>query len=145
MRRYLAFGLLALTAIFASQCTAQAARAKNSIVFLGDGAGVSSLNAASVYGYNRPQAFFTQSLPGVALADTSTATQWVTDGSAGATAIATGMKTRNASMHSLRKDRSAGPGTRLCSCGASTCISECSRLRAAVFRFYRNSSDTLAS
>src|SRR5579864_6219086 len=95
MKRRFVFGLLALTAVFASQCTAQAARAKNIIIFMGDGTGVSSLNAASIYGYNKPQALFIQNLPGIALADTSTATQWVTDGSAGATAIATGVKTNN--------------------------------------------------
>jgi alkaline phosphatase len=75
---------------------AQTTRAKNVIIFMGDGTGVSSLNAASIYGYNRPQALYIQSFPGIALADTSTATQWVTDGSAGATAIATGVKTNNA-------------------------------------------------
>jgi alkaline phosphatase len=74
---------------------AQTTRAKNVIIFLGDGTGVSSLNAASIYGYNRPQALYIQSFPGIALADTSTATQWVTDAAAGATAIATGVKTNN--------------------------------------------------
>lgn len=74
---------------------AQATGAKNVIVFMGDGTGVSSLNAASIYGYDRPQALYIQSFPGIALADTSTATQWVTDGGAGATAIATGVKTNN--------------------------------------------------
>jgi alkaline phosphatase len=72
-----------------------ASLAKNVIIFMGDGTGLSSLNAASIYGYNKPQALFIQSLPGIALSDTSTATQWVTDGGAGATAIATGVKTSN--------------------------------------------------
>jgi alkaline phosphatase len=76
-------------------CLAQAGHAKNIIIFMGDGTGISSLNAASIYGYNRPQALYIQSLPGLALADTSTATQWVTDGGAGTTAIATGVKTNN--------------------------------------------------
>jgi alkaline phosphatase len=76
--------------------TAQSvAPAKNVIIFMGDGTGLSSLNAASIYGYNTPQSLFIQSLPGLALSDTSTATQWVTDGGAGATAIATGVKTNN--------------------------------------------------
>ncbi len=96
MTRRSAFGLLVLTVLLASQCMAQNDHAKNIIIFMGDGTGVSSLNAASIYGYNKPQSLFIQSLPGVALADTSTATQWVTDGSAGATAIATGVKTNNA-------------------------------------------------
>jgi alkaline phosphatase len=88
----LALGLAASTLSGTAQ---SAASAKNVIIFIGDGTGLSSLNAASIYGYNKPQALFIQSLPGIALADTSTATQWVTDGGAGATAIATGVKTSN--------------------------------------------------
>jgi alkaline phosphatase len=95
MRIHPAFAVLMLAVAISSQCVAQAARAKNIIIFMGDGTGVSSLNAASIYGYNMPQALYIQSLPGVALSDTSTATQWVTDGGAGATAIATGVKTNN--------------------------------------------------
>ena len=86
---------LAVVVVLASQCFAQSAKAKNIIIFMGDGTGVSSLNAASIYGYDKPQSLYIQSFPGVALADTSTATQWVTDGGAGATAIATGVKTNN--------------------------------------------------
>jgi alkaline phosphatase len=71
------------------------AQAKNVILFIGDGAGVSSLNAASIYGYGKPQALYMQRMPHLALADTSSAREWVTDGSAGATAWATGVKTRN--------------------------------------------------
>jgi alkaline phosphatase len=74
---------------------AQSGSAKNVIIFLADGTGVSSLNAASIYGYDKPQSLYIQSFPGIALADTSTATQWVTDGGAGATAVATGVKTNN--------------------------------------------------
>jgi YVTN family beta-propeller protein len=69
--------------------------AKNVILFIGDGAGVSSLNAASIYGYGRAQALYMQSMPHVALADTSTAREWVTDAAAAATAWATGRKGRN--------------------------------------------------
>jgi alkaline phosphatase len=83
---------LAVVVALASQCFAQSSKAKNVIIFMGDGTGVSSLNAASIYGYDKPQSLYIQSFPGVALADTSTATQWVTDGGAGATAIATGVK-----------------------------------------------------
>jgi alkaline phosphatase len=89
------FTILGLTIALAATSSAQSGLAKNVIIFMGDGTGVSSLNAASIYGYNRPQALYIQSFPGVALADTSTATQWVTDGGAGATAIATGTKTNN--------------------------------------------------
>jgi alkaline phosphatase len=95
MARGFALATLAVIAVLASQCFAQSSKAKNIIVFLGDGTGVSSLNAASIYGYNKPQSLYIQSFPGVALADTSSATRWVTDAGAGATAIATGVKTDN--------------------------------------------------
>jgi alkaline phosphatase len=70
-------------------------QAKNVILFIGDGAGVSSLNAASIYGYGKPQALYIQKMPHLALADTSTAKEWVTDGAACASAWATGHKGRN--------------------------------------------------
>jgi alkaline phosphatase len=70
-------------------------RAKNVILFVGDGAGISSLNAASIYGYGKPQALYLQQMPHLALADTSSAKEWVTDGAACASAWATGYKTRN--------------------------------------------------
>jgi alkaline phosphatase len=65
------------------------------ILFVGDGAGVSSLNAASIYGYGKARALYLQKMPNLALADTSTAKEWVTDGAACASAWATGHKTRN--------------------------------------------------
>jgi alkaline phosphatase len=95
MARRSALAAFVISVVLAGQCFAQSSKAKNIIIFMGDGTGVSSLNAASIYGYNKPQALYIQSFPGVALADTSTATQWVTDGGAGATAIATGVKTNN--------------------------------------------------
>jgi alkaline phosphatase len=95
MLRCSALAAFVITVALASQSFAQSSKAKNIIIFMGDGTGVSSLNAASIYGYNKPQSLYIQSFPGVALADTSTATQWVTDGGAGATAIATGIKTNN--------------------------------------------------
>jgi alkaline phosphatase len=95
MFRPSALAAFVITLVLAAQSFAQSSKAKNIIIFMGDGVGVSSLNAASIYGYNKPQSLYIQSFPGVALADTSTATQWVTDGGAGATAIATGVKTNN--------------------------------------------------
>ena len=65
------------------------------ILFIGDGAGVSSLNAASIFGYGEPRSLYIQSMPHLALADTSTAKEWVTGGAACASAWATGRKTRN--------------------------------------------------
>ena len=70
-------------------------QARNVILFVGDGAGISSLNAASIYGYGKPQALYLHRMPHLALADTSTAKEWVTDGAACASAWATGHKTRN--------------------------------------------------
>jgi len=58
------------------------AQAKNVILFIGDGAGISSLNAASIYGYGKARALYIQKMPNLALADTSTAKEWVTDGAA---------------------------------------------------------------
>ncbi len=83
------------TAFFATPAFSQA---KNVILFIGDGAGISSLNAASIYGYGKPQALYVQKMPYLALADTSSAKEWVTDGAACASAWATGHKTRNGVM-----------------------------------------------
>jgi YVTN family beta-propeller protein len=68
---------------------------KNIILFVGDGVGVSSLNAAGIYGYGKPQALYLQKMPHVALVDTSTTKEWVSDAAASATAWATGYKGRN--------------------------------------------------
>src|SRR5215475_8870639 len=86
--------MLAMAAMVAAAAPAYAG-AKNVILFIGDGAGVSSLNAASIYGYGRPQALYLQKMPHLALADTSTAKEWVSDAAASATAWATGYKGRN--------------------------------------------------
>jgi len=70
-------------------------RARNVILFVGDAGGLPTLNAASLYGYDRPQALFIQKMPYIALMDTSAANGWVTDSAAGMTAIVTGRKTNN--------------------------------------------------
>ena len=75
--------------------TPAAERSRNVILFIGDAGGLPTLNAASLYGYDRPQALFIQKMPNVALMDTSTAGNWVTDSAAGMTAIVTGRKTHN--------------------------------------------------
>lgn len=72
-----------------------ASRAKNVILFLGDGTGIPTLHAASIYGYGEPQRLYIQHMPHLALSETSTASQWVTDSAAGMTAIMTGKKTHN--------------------------------------------------
>lgn len=70
--------------------------ARNVIVFLGDAGGIPTLNAAGVYAHDRPQSLFIQSMPHIALSDTSALNRWVTDSAAGMTAIMTGSKTNNA-------------------------------------------------
>jgi alkaline phosphatase len=100
--------VLLIAALYSGGTPAWAA-AKNVILFVGDGVGVSSLNAASIYGYQRPQALYVQKMPGLALADTSTAKEWVTDAAAGATAWATGVKGRNGVVS---QSPSAEPGVK---------------------------------
>src|SRR5580700_11778443 len=90
--------LVVVTAAAIAFASPAYSQAKNIILFIGDGAGISSLNAASIYGYGKPQALYIQKMPHVALADTSTAREWVTDGAACASAWATGHKTRNGVM-----------------------------------------------
>ena len=61
--------LVVLTlAAFASAAPAYS-QAMNVILFVGDGAGISSLNAASIYGYGKPQALYIQKMPHLALVD----------------------------------------------------------------------------
>ncbi|MEZ5402114.1 MAG: alkaline phosphatase [Bryobacteraceae bacterium] len=72
-----------------------ARRAKNIILLLADAGGVSTVNAASILGYDAPQKLYIQSWPNIALSDTSTASRWVSDSAAGMTAIVTGVKTHN--------------------------------------------------
>jgi alkaline phosphatase len=86
---FLLFAIAAITAIPAFS------QARNIMLFVGDGAGISSLNAASISGYGAPQALYIQKMPHLALVDTSTAKEWVTDAAACATAWATGHKGRN--------------------------------------------------
>ena len=87
---------ICFSAILASSILcAQQRTAKNVILFVGDGAGLSSLNAASAYRYKEPQALFIQRMPRLAMAETATADEWVTDAAAAATAMATGRKTVN--------------------------------------------------
>ena len=67
--------------------------AKNAILFLGDGTGVATVHAASVFGHGKPQAFYIHSMPHVGLSETSAASTWNTDSATGMTAIVTGQKT----------------------------------------------------
>jgi len=75
--------------------TPWAERARNVILCIGDAGGLPTRNAASLYGYDRPQALFIQKMPNIALMDTSAANNWVTDSAAGMTAVVTGHKTNS--------------------------------------------------
>ena len=72
-----------------------APKAKNVILFLADGTGIPTVNAASIYGYGKPRSLYVQNMPNIGLSDTSSASSWVTDSAAGMTAIVTGVKTHN--------------------------------------------------
>ena len=94
MNRSLVLSILG-TAFFAASAFSQA---KDLILFVGDGASLSSFHAASIYGYGKPQAIYVQKMPHLDLADVSSARQWVTDAAACVSAWATGHKTRNGVM-----------------------------------------------
>ncbi len=87
--------LITLLVFLAPSFAAGQRRAKNVILFIGDAAGVATISAASIYAHGRPHALFLHTMPHVALVDTSTALQWVTDSAAGMTAIVTDRKTHN--------------------------------------------------
>jgi alkaline phosphatase len=87
--------LFFLLVFISSVAVAAERRAKNVILFIGDAGGIPTLNAASIYAHNRPQALYLQSLPHIALVDTSSVDEWVSDSAAGMSAIVTGQKTKN--------------------------------------------------
>jgi alkaline phosphatase len=95
-------GPLGLAALLSAGCAAHtppatpaAPRARNVILFLADAGGLPTLHAAGVHGGGDPRRLFLRSMPHVALSETSSASQWVTDSAAGMTAIVTGHKTHN--------------------------------------------------
>jgi len=73
----------------------QPKRAKNVILFLADAAGIPTLNAASLHGYQAPLRLHVQGWPHLGLSDTTPVGGFVTDSANGMTAIVTGEKTRN--------------------------------------------------
>jgi alkaline phosphatase len=74
---------------------AQPRTVRNIVLFLGDAGGIPTLHAASIMAHDKPHALFIQSLPHIALMETSASDAWVTDSAAGMTAIVTGQKTKN--------------------------------------------------
>jgi alkaline phosphatase len=92
--------LLAAIAVQAQAPTPNVANAKpplarNVILFVGDGTGLSTIHAASLHGYGEPQKLYIQRMPYLGWSETSSASRWVTDSAAGMTAIVTGQKTHN--------------------------------------------------
>jgi alkaline phosphatase len=88
-------------------------KARNVILFLADAGGTSTIAAASLHGYGAPRRLFIQRMPHIALSDTSTASNIVTDSAAGMTAIVTGEKTHNGvvgqSATAVRKKQDGEP------------------------------------
>lgn len=80
---------------------AQSQEARNVIIFLGDAGGLPTLNAAGILANDKPQSLYIQSMPYVALSDTSSENRWVTDSGAGMTAIMTGHKTNNSMVSAI--------------------------------------------
>ena len=89
---------------------AAAQQARNVILFLGDGTGTSTLNAASIYAYGKPRALYIQNMPNMGLSETSSADSWVTDSAAGMTAIVTGQKNDNEALSIVPKSGGAEAG-----------------------------------
>jgi alkaline phosphatase len=85
------------SAVFLLACSFAmgAPKAKNVILFLADGTGIPTVNAASLHGYGKPRSLYVQNMPNIGLSETSSASSWVTDSAAGMTAIVTGVKTHN--------------------------------------------------
>ncbi|RPI54118.1 MAG: alkaline phosphatase, partial [Acidobacteria bacterium] len=69
--------------------------ARNVILFLADGTGISTVHAASIHGHGAAQKLYIQHMPHLGFSETSSASTWVTDSAAGMTAIVTGEKTHN--------------------------------------------------
>ena len=101
-------------------------RARNVILFLADAGGLPTLNAASIYGHGAPQKLFINTMPHIALSDTSSASRWVTDSAAGMTAIVTGRRTENGVLaqsdaaEGQEGRRAAEDDSRICG-GARSC------------------------
>jgi len=108
LKRVVSLLVLALT----SSCATEP-RAKNIILFIGDAAGIPTINAASIYGYNESRKLFVQNMPHIALAETSAADEWVADSAAAASAIVTGQKTGNGvisqSSAAVRREKDGEP------------------------------------
>jgi alkaline phosphatase len=75
--------------------TTDPGRARNVVLFLADAGGNATIHAASLFAHGAPNSLYLQQMPHVALSDTTTAAELVTDSAAGMTAIVTGERTVN--------------------------------------------------
>ncbi len=71
---------------------------RNVIVMVGDGMGLGQMEVARLFEHGKDGNLFMQSLPNVALMQTYSADNMVTDSAAAATAMATGVKTNNGAI-----------------------------------------------
>jgi alkaline phosphatase len=94
--------------LFASPL-AEAQRAHNVILFLGDAGGLPTLNAGGLYATNKPLGLYLHTMPYVGLSETSALNAWVTDSANGMTALVTGHKTNNAALSVLPSVAGAPP------------------------------------
>ena len=92
---------LLLSTLFVSACAVSTTapqeppRARNVVLFLADAGGNATIHIASLFGHGAPNSLYLQKMPHVALSDTTTAGELVTDSAAGMTAIVTGERTLN--------------------------------------------------
>ncbi len=99
LRRPTVTALVAALALAAAP--AEARKARNVILLLGDAGGLSTLHAAGILAHDTPLSLYIQSMPYIALSDTSSLDKWVSDSAAGMTAIVAGRKTNNGMLSVL--------------------------------------------
>ena len=100
-RLIVALSLIPATLALTDGGAAAASRARNVILFLADAGGISTVAAASLHGYGAPRRLFIQRMPNIALADTSSASHFVTDSAAGMTAIVVRGKSDGAPLKTI--------------------------------------------
>lgn len=86
---------LSMGLVLATVLSCNATQSRSVILFLGDGMGLATVNAAGIHGYGKPATLYIQNMPFIGLSETSSASSWVSDSAAGMTAIVTGRKTHN--------------------------------------------------
>ncbi len=105
-------------------------KVKNIILMIGDGMGLAQMNTARIYRYGANEFLHIERMPYTGLLHTHSADNLITDSAAGATALATGIKTKNgmigmtpdtlAAATILEKAREMGKSTGLVSTSSIT-------------------------